>query len=117
MARVAEVETGYYRVPLPEVLSDSTHGTMRAFELLTVRIRDADGGEGVGYTYTVGRNGAAVAATLERDLAEVLSGQDADLIEALWQRMWWATCAGPACASVLIFSGCLISVIVRCLLA
>lgn len=91
MARVAEVETGYYRVPLPEVLSDSTHGTMRAFELLTVRIRDADGGEGVGYTYTVGRNGAAVAATLERDLAEVLSGQDADLIEALWQRMWWAT--------------------------
>lgn len=33
------------------------HGEMKAFELITVRIRDSDGAECVGYTYTVGRNG------------------------------------------------------------
>ena len=43
------------------VLTDSTHGEMRAFELNTVRVRDADGIEGVGYTFTVGRNGGAIA--------------------------------------------------------
>ncbi len=39
------VTTGFYRVPLPETLTDSTHGEMRAFELNTVRVRDADGAE------------------------------------------------------------------------
>ena len=61
MARIAHVAPGFYRVPLPTVLTDSTHGEMRAFELCTVRVRDADGAEGVGYTFTVGRNGGAIA--------------------------------------------------------
>ena len=52
MARIAEITAGHYRIPLPVALSDSTHGTMTAFELITVRVRDADGEEGVGYTYT-----------------------------------------------------------------
>jgi L-alanine-DL-glutamate epimerase-like enolase superfamily enzyme len=71
------------------VLSDSTHGTIAAFELVTVRIRDADGAEGVGYTYTVGTGGAAVHALIERDLTPLLVGRDAESIEALWQAMWW----------------------------
>ena len=37
---------------------------MTGFELVTVRVRDADGAEGVGYTYTVGAGGAAVHALL-----------------------------------------------------
>ena len=49
---------GLLPIPLPSVLTDSMHGEMRAFELNTVRLRDADGAEGVGYTFTVGRNGA-----------------------------------------------------------
>src|SRR6516225_3058396 len=61
MARIKTVETGFFRIPLPVVLSDSTHGEINAFELITCRIRDADGAEGTGYTYTVGRNGGAVA--------------------------------------------------------
>lgn len=87
---IASVEPGFYRVPLPVVLSDSTHGEMRAFELVTVRLRDADGAEGTGYTFTVGRNGAAVHATLERDVPDLLEGEDPDLIERLWQKLWWA---------------------------
>jgi L-alanine-DL-glutamate epimerase-like enolase superfamily enzyme len=90
MAKIASLETGFYRVPLPEILTDSMHGEMRAFELNTVRVRDADGAEGVGYTYTVGRNGGAIDATLARELPELVEGEDADLIEHLWQKVWWA---------------------------
>jgi L-alanine-DL-glutamate epimerase-like enolase superfamily enzyme len=90
MARIASIEPGFYRIPLPELLTDSMHGEMRAFELNTVRLRDADGAEGVGYTFTVGRNGAAVDAVLARELPELVEGEDADLIERLWQKIWWA---------------------------
>jgi L-alanine-DL-glutamate epimerase-like enolase superfamily enzyme len=90
MARIESLVVGFYRVPLPETLTDSTHGEMRAFELNTVRIRDIEGAEGVGYTFTVGRNGAAVDAVLARELPELVVGDDADLIEALWQKIWWA---------------------------
>jgi L-alanine-DL-glutamate epimerase-like enolase superfamily enzyme len=90
MPVIVAVEPGFYRIVLPEVLSDSTHGSIDAFELLTVRLRDSDGAEGVGYTVTVGRNGAAVYATLVREIVALATGQDADLIEALWHRLWWA---------------------------
>ena len=60
MPNLASIRCGFYRIPLPVMLSDSTHGEMRAFKLNTVRLTDAEGAEGVGYTYTAGRNGAAV---------------------------------------------------------
>ena len=90
MMTIASVGVDHYRIPLPVVLSDSTHGDIAEFELVTVRVRDAAGTEGLGYTYTVGRGGAAVAALIERDLCPVLLDAEADRIEALWQRMWWA---------------------------
>ena len=90
MPRIAHIETGFYRVPLPVVLTDSTHGEMKAFELITARVRDADGAEGVGYTYTVGRNGAATAAILAQEIPEILAGEDADRIERIWEKLWWA---------------------------
>jgi L-alanine-DL-glutamate epimerase-like enolase superfamily enzyme len=88
--RIAALQGDHYLVPLPRVLADSTHGTISHFELVTVRVRDEDGCEGTGYTYTVGRGGAAVHALVARDLGPVLLGRDADLIEGAWQAMWWA---------------------------
>ena len=61
-----------YRIPLPVALSDSTHGDIAEFELITARVRDAVGIEGLGYTYTVGRGGAAVAVLIRDDLSPVL---------------------------------------------
>jgi L-alanine-DL-glutamate epimerase-like enolase superfamily enzyme len=90
MPRIAALDPGFYRIPLPTVLTDSMHGEMRAFELLTVRVRDVEGAEGVGYSFTVGRNGAAVAAVLHRELAELMAGEEADEIERLWHKAWWA---------------------------
>ena len=85
---ITAVETGHYRVPLPAVLSDSTHGDIAHFELVTARVRTADGAEGLGYTYTVGAGAAAIRTLLE-ELAPLLLDHDAERIEALWQRMWW----------------------------
>jgi L-alanine-DL-glutamate epimerase-like enolase superfamily enzyme len=91
MPKLVSIEPGFYRIPLPEVLTDSTHGEMTAFELNTVRLRDQDGAEGVGYTFTVGRNGGAVDSVLRREIAELMAGEEADEIERLWHKIWWAT--------------------------
>jgi hypothetical protein len=50
MSLIKTIDTGLYRIPLTVSLSDSTHGKINAFELITCRVRDTDGAEGVGYT-------------------------------------------------------------------
>src|SRR5438552_15196104 len=84
--RIQRVQADHYFIPLPTVLSDSTHGTIRGFELLTVRLHDAEGAVGVGYTYTVGTGGAAVHALVARDLAPLLAGREAERIEEIGHR-------------------------------
>ena len=69
MSRIVAIDAAHYRIPLDVALSDSTHGVMTAFELITVRVRDAEGAEGVGYTYTTGRNGAAIHSILAKEIA------------------------------------------------
>ena len=88
--KITAVQTDHYRIPLPAVLSDSTHGQISHFALNTVRIQTGDGLEGLGYTYTVGNvGGAAVQALLARDLTPLLLGADPRRIEQLWEQMWW----------------------------
>jgi L-alanine-DL-glutamate epimerase-like enolase superfamily enzyme len=89
MNRIASLRTDLHHVPLPVVLTDSTHGEMRYFELVTVRLVDSDGVEGIGYTYTVGAGGAGIRELIARDLAPALQDASAADTEALWQRMWW----------------------------
>ncbi|MCJ7829919.1 MAG: mandelate racemase/muconate lactonizing enzyme family protein, partial [Desulfobacterales bacterium] len=78
------------RVKLPQVLTDSTHGAMSHFELVTVRVFDSDGAEGLGYTYAVNHGGASIHAMIDRDLSGLLVGADPGRIAHLWQKMWWA---------------------------
>jgi len=87
---IREIRVDHYVIPLATALSDSTHGTIEGFELITARVRDAEDAEGVGYTYTVGAGGGAVHALISRDLAPRLRGREAERIEELWQAMWWA---------------------------
>jgi L-alanine-DL-glutamate epimerase-like enolase superfamily enzyme len=89
MPNIVSLETGHYRVPLPSVLTDSMHGVMRDFEIVTVRLRDREGTEGTGYTFTVGRNGGAIHDIIAREISEIVISQDADRIEWLWHRLWW----------------------------
>jgi L-alanine-DL-glutamate epimerase-like enolase superfamily enzyme len=90
MPAIAAIDSAHYRIPLDIPLTDSTHGVMDAFELITTRIRDADGAEGVGYTYTTGRNGGAIHDILAREIPDIVRGEDVDRIEHLWTRIWWA---------------------------
>ncbi|MGO2750833.1 MAG: mandelate racemase/muconate lactonizing enzyme family protein [Pseudoclavibacter sp.] len=79
----------HYRVPLPVKLTDSMHGDMNDFELITVRIRDEDGAEGLGYTYTVNAGGRAVAVMISDYMSHALIGEEATCIERLWEKLWW----------------------------
>jgi hypothetical protein len=60
-------------------------------------LSDSEGAEGVGYTYTVGRNGGAIADTLRREIPELIEDQEADYTEAIWQRLVGA----PLCSEML----------------
>ena len=90
MAKIEILRADHYLIPLPRALEDSMHGTMAGFEVVTARVRDADGVEGVGYTFTCGVNGGAIADILGREMAPRVTGRDADLTEAIWKDLWWA---------------------------
>lgn len=89
MSNIEAVESACYSIPLATPLSDSTHGVMHAFEVVTARVRDVDGVEGLGYTFTTGQAGKAVATIVQSYLSPALIGTDADLVEERWQQMWW----------------------------
>ena len=86
---ITTVDAERFSIPLLETLSDSTHGEMRHFELVAVRIRDNEGVEGLGYTYTVGNAANAILSLIRDDITPLLIEADASRIEDLWQKMWW----------------------------
>jgi L-alanine-DL-glutamate epimerase-like enolase superfamily enzyme len=88
--QLSRVQIDHFNVPLPVTLSDATHGDISHFALVTVRVTDDEGAQGLGYTYTVGNiGGSAVASVLRDDLAPLLHESDPRAIEHVWQRMWW----------------------------
>ncbi len=84
--RIEAIETAYHRLPL-EPQGDAGHGAIDTEELITLLIR-AEGLEGHGYTYTIGRGGRAVQSLIDHDLAPLLVGRDASDIQGLWNLMW-----------------------------
>ncbi len=87
---IEQIQLDHYKIPLPSTLSDSTHGDISHFGLVTARIRTADGGEGMGYSYVVGNiGGRALHTMLCQDLAPQLLGKDPSHREALWHTLWW----------------------------
>ena len=63
---ISNIRSNYYRIRLPDVLTDSTHGEMSSFEIICVRIQDNMGNEGLGYTYTVGTGGGAIKNIIDK---------------------------------------------------
>ena len=87
---IDSIQVDHFEIPLPAVLSDSTHGKIRHFGVVTAQVRTVGGAEGLGYTYVVGKTGGAAIATLiEKDLAPMLAGSDPRRVEQLWEKMWW----------------------------
>lgn len=56
-----------------------------------VRITDADGVVGTGYSYTIGTGGHSVMALLERTLSPAILGEDANDIEKIWKKLLFLT--------------------------
>jgi L-alanine-DL-glutamate epimerase-like enolase superfamily enzyme len=56
-----------------------------------VRITDADGVTGTGYSYTIGTGGMSVMELLNRTLAPVLIGREAQEIERIWRDLFFLT--------------------------
>jgi L-alanine-DL-glutamate epimerase-like enolase superfamily enzyme len=60
-------------------------------ETIFVDIETSEGVVGTGYAYTIGTGGRAVLEMLRHDLVPLLAGEDANQIEAIWQKLFWAT--------------------------
>ena len=86
---IVDLQARLFRVPLDEVMSDAKHGDHTHFELVTVTIRDSEGLEGTGYTYTGGFGGRAILAMVNHDLRPFLLGRDPAQIDALYDGLQW----------------------------
>ena len=85
---IKDVETRHFLLPLSHPMTDATHGVHTNFEVIIVRIESECGLSGFGYTYTIGRGGAAIRSLVDRELRPILLGADAERIELIWERMW-----------------------------
>ena len=56
-----------------------------------VRIADADGAVGVGYSYTIGTGGPAVVELIARSLAPAPIGREAVMVEKVWRGFLFLT--------------------------
>ncbi|HTI02685.1 MAG TPA: mandelate racemase/muconate lactonizing enzyme family protein [Acidisoma sp.] len=56
-----------------------------------IRIYDADGAVGTGYSYTIGTGGPSVMALIEHTLGPALIGRDAAMVEQIWRDLLFLT--------------------------
>ncbi|MFI3327102.1 MAG: mandelate racemase/muconate lactonizing enzyme family protein [Clostridia bacterium] len=87
MSIIKNIKTDYYKLPLKGNLVDALHGLHNNFELITATVTLENGVTGVGYTYTGGIGGVAVAKMLEIDLAPKIIGKDISNMQELNQYM------------------------------
>lgn len=90
MAEITEIELMMVDLK-PAVRRSDAIQSFESQETPIVIVRDSDGAEGVGYSYTIGTGGPSVMALLQHTLAPMLIGRDADTIEGLWRAMLFRT--------------------------
>ena len=56
-----------------------------------IRIYDADGAVGTGYSYTIGTGGPSVMKLIEHSLGPALIGRDASMVEQIWRDLLFLT--------------------------
>ncbi|OON97493.1 MAG: uroporphyrinogen decarboxylase [Candidatus Epulonipiscioides saccharophilum] len=75
MSTISDIKVDYYKLPLIGNLVDALHGKHDHFEIILATVTTSDGTQGVGYTYTGGIGGVAIAKMLELDLAPKMIGK------------------------------------------
>ncbi len=90
MARITRVEI--FMVDLkPKVPRSDAIQSFVSQETPIVRITDADGAVGTGYSYTIGTGGPSIIALIEHTLAPLLIGREAEEVERIWRDLLFAT--------------------------
>jgi L-alanine-DL-glutamate epimerase-like enolase superfamily enzyme len=56
-----------------------------------VRLFSDDGGEGTGYSYTIGTGGSSVVALIRDHLGPKLLGRDPAMVEQIWKDLFFHT--------------------------
>jgi L-alanine-DL-glutamate epimerase-like enolase superfamily enzyme len=90
MAKIARVELLMVDLK-PKVKRVDAIQSFVSQETPIVRITDADGAVGTGYSYTIGTGGHSVMELLKRTLAPALLGREALEIERIWRDLLFVT--------------------------
>jgi len=85
-ATVTEVTTTFLSIPLERPLVTAAF-PIPAIDTALVRLRTADGHEGVAWSFAFGRGRVASVIRMIEDLSELVVGADAARPAALWERM------------------------------
>jgi L-alanine-DL-glutamate epimerase-like enolase superfamily enzyme len=86
-SRIVAVEARTVRVPVGRPTSFSTRQVL-ARDYALVRVRTADGGEGIGFCYSGSRAGELVTGAVRLLFAPLLLGKSALHVEGLWEQMY-----------------------------
>lgn len=90
MARIAKVEVLMVDLK-PKVKRVDAIQSFVSQETPIVRITDADGAVGTGYSYTIGTGGPSVIELLKRTLVPAIIGREALEIERIWRDLLFLT--------------------------
>ncbi|MDB5540679.1 MAG: mandelate racemase [Devosia sp.] len=90
MARIARVEVLMVDL-VPKVKRVDAIQTFVSQETPIVRITDAGGVTGTGYSYTIGTGGPSVIELLKRTLVPAIVGREALEIEKIWRDLFFLT--------------------------
>ena len=90
MAKIVRVEALMVDL-VPQVRRVDAIQSFVSQETPIVRITDADGAVGTGYSYTIGTGGPSVMKLIEHTLAPALIGRDAGQVERIWRDLLFLT--------------------------
>ena len=90
MAKIIRVEAVMANL-VPAVKRTDAIQSFVSQETPLVRITDADGVTGAGYSYTIGTGGPSIMKLIEHTLGPALIGRDAGEIERIWRDLYFLT--------------------------
>jgi L-alanine-DL-glutamate epimerase-like enolase superfamily enzyme len=90
MARITHIEAWMIDLK-PKVKRTDAIQSFVSQETPMVRITDADGASGIGYSYTIGTGGPSIMKLLEHTLLPALIGREAGEIERIWRDLLFMT--------------------------
>jgi L-alanine-DL-glutamate epimerase-like enolase superfamily enzyme len=90
MAKITRIEALMVDL-VPKVKRTDAIQSFVSQETPIIRIFDADGAVGTGYTYTIGTGGPSIMALIKHTLAPALIGRDAAEIEKIWRDLLFLT--------------------------